>query len=180
MTFAGGRMGAILLTALLIPACGVGGGGGTLTPTTAPAVPSSVAAATGNRQVTVTWQSSSTGSTFTVKRSLTSGGPYFALPGSGSTATSFIDTGLTNGTSHFYVVCASNQFGASADSAEVKGTPGFKPIAIASGISQHSLAILPDRTVWSWGANHAGQLGNGTFPGQSGVPVQVVDLTEAT
>jgi alpha-tubulin suppressor-like RCC1 family protein len=48
-------------------------------------------------------------------------------------------------------------------------------VAIAAG-SAHSLALKSDGTVWSWGGNTNGQLGNGTNI-DSNIPVQVSDLT---
>jgi len=41
----------------------------------------------------------------------------------------------------------------------------------------HSLALKSDGTVWAWGGNSYGQLGNGTTGGISNVPVQVSGLT---
>jgi alpha-tubulin suppressor-like RCC1 family protein len=52
--------------------------------------------------------------------------------------------------------------------------------AIAAGV-QHSLALKNDGTVWAWGYNFYGQLGNGTFttidPSGVNTPVQVTGLT---
>ncbi|ROL62509.1 T9SS C-terminal target domain-containing protein [Bacteroidetes/Chlorobi group bacterium ChocPot_Mid] len=48
-------------------------------------------------------------------------------------------------------------------------------IAIAAGM-YHSLALKNDGTVWAWGYNNHGQLGNGTNT-DSNVPVQVTSLT---
>ena len=45
-------------------------------------------------------------------RSTTSGGPYAQVGAPGSTT--YTDTGLTNGTTYFYVVSASNTAGQSA------------------------------------------------------------------
>jgi hypothetical protein len=56
-----------------------------------------------------------------VKRSTTSGGPYAQI--SAPSATSYTDTGLTNGTKYFYVVSAYNSAGQSANSSEVSATP---------------------------------------------------------
>jgi alpha-tubulin suppressor-like RCC1 family protein len=47
--------------------------------------------------------------------------------------------------------------------------------AIAGG-GEHSLALLSDGTVWAWGYNAFGQLGNGTN-NNSNIPIQVENLT---
>ncbi|MBI4931376.1 MAG: T9SS type A sorting domain-containing protein [Bacteroidetes bacterium] len=49
-------------------------------------------------------------------------------------------------------------------------------IAVAGGY-WHSLALMNDGTVWAWGANFFGELGNGTTGGTSIFPVQVSGLT---
>ncbi len=172
----------LLLAALLVPACGVGGGG-TLSPTVAPGVPTALRALAGNKRVTILWSSPASGATFTVKRSLTSGGPYFpvSVATGFSTPTTYVDLGLANQTEYFYVVAASNQFGESANSVEVRGTPGFKARSIASGCAaSHSLAILQDRNLWSFGNNTFSKLGNGRISGQTAVPTPVVNLDEVT
>jgi hypothetical protein len=62
-----------------------------------------------------------TATSYNVKRATSEGGTYTTI---GSPAgTSFNDTGLTNGTTYYYVVSAVNGFGESADSAEVDATP---------------------------------------------------------
>jgi RHS repeat-associated protein len=57
-------------------------------------------------------------------------------------------------------------------------TTSPKVIAVADGAS-HSLALKSDGTVWSWGLNTNGQLGNNSTV-QSLVPVQVSGLTNVT
>ena len=48
-------------------------------------------------------------------------------------------------------------------------------IAIAAG-SKHTLALKQDGTVWAWGDNSSGQLGDGTTTHRTS-PVQVPGLT---
>jgi alpha-tubulin suppressor-like RCC1 family protein len=51
--------------------------------------------------------------------------------------------------------------------------------AVAAG-NEHSLALKSDGTVWGWGSNSNGQLGNGVTAGSQPSPVQVSGLTNVT
>jgi alpha-tubulin suppressor-like RCC1 family protein len=51
--------------------------------------------------------------------------------------------------------------------------------AISAG-DQHSLALRDDGTVWAWGLNEFGELGDGSSSLYSLTPVQVQNLTEVT
>jgi hypothetical protein len=149
--FAGKILG-ILTLVLLVPACGVGGGASTFSPTVAPGAPGQVKAVGGNGRVTLSWVALGSGESFTVLRSQTPGGPYFPISvASGFVApTRYVDRGLSNDTKYYYVVTASNAFGQSATSPEVTGAPGFKPLAIESGsASYHTLALFEDGSVWA-------------------------------
>ena len=66
--------------------------------------------------------------------------------------------------------------GYSTTPVQVKGLTGVTQIA-AGG--QFSLALRSDGTVWAWGRNDSGQLGNGTTT-NSAVPVQVTGLSRVT
>ncbi|WP_103560901.1 RCC1 domain-containing protein [Actinomadura rubteroloni] len=65
----------------------------------------------------------------------------------------------------------------STSGVQVSGLSGVvrAPGAVAAG-QNHSLAVRADGTVWAWGANGSGQLGNGSTANSS-VPVQVSGLT---
>lgn len=97
------------------------------TPTaTTPLVPTGVSAVPGNAQVSLSWTSVSGATSYNVKRSLTSGSGY-AIIASGITTANYSDTGLTNGTTYYYVVSAVNASGESPNSSQVSATPTMLP-----------------------------------------------------
>ena len=87
-----------------------------------PAAPTALTAFNGNNSVSLTWTASAVTSTYNVLRSLVSGGPYTAIA-TGLTTTSYTDTTVTNGTTYYYVVTATNAFGTSPNSNEAVGAP---------------------------------------------------------
>ncbi len=52
-------------------------------------------------------------------------------------------------------------------------------VAAIAGGTQFALALKNDGTVWAWGLNTSGQLGNGTSVGGSSLPLQVSGLASA-
>jgi YVTN family beta-propeller protein len=66
-------------------------------------------------------------------------------------------------------------FVASNTPVQASGLSGIVAIA-ADGIGFHSIALKSDGTVWAWGDNELGELGNGTFT-ESDTPVQVSGLS---
>ncbi len=95
-----------------------GGGGGP----TVPAVPTGLTATAGDGSVSLSWSASSGADSYIVQRAQTSGGPYTTIAAN-VTTTSYADSGLTNGTTYYYVIRASNSAGTSADSAQTSATP---------------------------------------------------------
>ncbi|HET9862117.1 MAG TPA: lytic polysaccharide monooxygenase [Steroidobacteraceae bacterium] len=108
-----------------------------LVPGAVPDAPTGLAATAGDAQASLSWSAVSGASGYNVKRSTTSGGPY-ANVATGVTATSFTNTGLSNGTQYFYVVTAVNASGESAISNQASATPsvggGSSGGATASGV----------------------------------------------
>jgi fibronectin type 3 domain-containing protein len=102
-------------------------------PTQPPAAPTGLIATGGNAQVSLSWAASSGATSYHLKRSTTTGGPYTQV--SAPTTTSFTDTGLTNGTTYFYVVSALNTVGESANSAQVSATPANTPVDVTITIN---------------------------------------------
>src|SRR6266540_3823450 len=87
-----------------------------------PPAPTNLTAAGQDSQVSLTWTASSGATSYNVLRSTTNGGPYNQIAG-GVTTTSYLDTGLTNGTTYYYVVRAVNGAGTSGNSNQASATP---------------------------------------------------------
>jgi hypothetical protein len=104
-----------------LQACGGGGGNGGGGGGNPPGTPTGLTATAGNAQVALTWNASSGATSYNVGRSATSGGPYTAV--SSPANTSYTDATVTNGTTYYYVVSASNSYGTSANSTQVSATP---------------------------------------------------------
>jgi fibronectin type 3 domain-containing protein/subtilisin family serine protease len=93
--------------------------------TTPPVAPTGLTAAAGDGEVSLDWADAAepdvTG--YTVYRSETSGGPYDSIA-TGLTSSDHVDSSAVNGTTHFYVVTATDSVGnESAASAEASATP---------------------------------------------------------
>jgi hypothetical protein len=91
-------------------------------PQNPPPAPTGLTATPGNAQATLNWNASTGASSYNVKRSTTNGGPYTTIA-TGVTSTSFTNTGLTNGTTYFFVVSAVNSAGESGNSNQASATP---------------------------------------------------------
>jgi fibronectin type 3 domain-containing protein len=100
--------------------------------TLAPAIPANLSAMASDGQVSLSWSAASGAATYNVKRSLTSGGPYTTIA-SGVTTASYIDTGLTDGTTYYYVVSAVNVASEGNNSTQASATPQPPPtVAVAA------------------------------------------------
>jgi len=128
-----------------------------MAPAGPPAAPGNLQATAGNAQVMLTWSASASATSYNVKRSTTSGGPYATL--SSPTVTNFTDTGLTNGTTYYYVVSALNSAGESGNSAQASAAPVNAPADV-------TVTIDPTKTKpispWIYGINF--------YSGVSGAP----------
>ena len=118
---------ALLVPCLLfLGACGGGGSSSgsaspSATTSTAPPVPTALLATAGDKQVSLAWTASAGATSYSVKGSSTSGGPYVlagSVPG-----TNFVDLNLTDGTTYYFVVTALTGTAESAACPEVAATP---------------------------------------------------------
>jgi len=90
--------------------------------TSAPSTPTGLAAIPGNGSVALSWNASSGATSYSIYRGTTSGGEG-TTPVATTTTNSYTNTGLTNGTTYYYKVSATNSAGTSAQSSEVSATP---------------------------------------------------------
>ncbi len=133
-------------------------------PATVPGVPTGISAIPGITSATVnfTAASSNGGSAIT-------GYTVTSSPG-GLTATSIsppiLIKGLVSGLSYKFTVHATNAIGNSAESVDSNAVTPLQTLTVMgpviTGGFGHSVALKPDGTLWAWGHNFYGQLGNGT------------------
>ena len=111
-------------------------------------------------RIDLAWASGSglTPASYNLKRSTTPGGPYTIL--TNLTATSYVDSGLTNGVTYYYVVSAVNTNGESFNSAEIgvmaQSVPnfGFEYPGVGSGAQ-----FNPAGALWTFSATNGGSAG---------------------
>lgn len=121
-----------------------------------PAVPAALAATAANQQISLSWTASSGATSYHVKRATVSGGPYSQVGAPSSNG--FLNIGLVNGTTYYYVVSALNATGESANSNPASATPSSAPDV--------TITIDPTKTKpiskWIYGLNF--------YTGVSGAP----------
>ena len=91
---------------------------------TAPAAPGGLAASTtSHTRIDIAWGSVPGAMCYTVKRSTTNGGPYATIAsGQGTIFLTYADTGLTPGTTYYYVLSATNIMGSGSNSFQASAT----------------------------------------------------------
>jgi fibronectin type 3 domain-containing protein/regulation of enolase protein 1 (concanavalin A-like superfamily) len=99
-----------------------------------PATVTGLTATAGDTQVSLGWTAVPGATGYAVKRSTASGGPYFTVAAN-VTSTTFTDTGLTNGITYHYVVCAKNVGGVGANSSQASAMPVPPPPATPTGLA---------------------------------------------
>ena len=105
----------------------------TATPScTPPAAPTNLRAVANNGAVKLTWDLVTGAVSYRVLRSTTSGSGY-ALVGTSGVA-SYTDTSVTNGTTYYYVVAASNGLCSSVNSPSVPAAPACTPPSVPTNL----------------------------------------------
>jgi hypothetical protein len=116
-----------------------------------PAVPGPPTATGGDTMIGVTWPAAANASSYVVKRAMSSDGPFTNI--ATTSATSYLNTGLMNGTTYHYAVSSVNALGESADSAVASATPAT--LTLASPWNQADVGAV--------GAAGTGGFANGSF-----------------
>ncbi len=153
--------------------------------------PTGVTATAGNGQVTISWNSVTGAASYNIYMAAQSGvtKSNYSTKTGGMTHTNvtspYVHTGLTNGTTYYFVATAVNSVMESTESSEVNALPKAAQ-KIATG-ANFTCAILTGGVVKCWGRNYYGQLGNGSNTGPdtcptdpcSKVPVSVPGINNA-
>jgi Glycoside hydrolase family 44 len=126
-------------------------------PPPVPVAPTALIATTGNQQIALTWNASSGATSYHVKRASTTGGPYTQV--SAPTSSNYTNTGLTNGTTYFYVVSALNASGESANSSQASATPAATAPDVTTTVDPTKTKPI---SPWIYGLNF--------YSGVSGAP----------
>jgi RHS repeat-associated protein len=144
-----------------------------------PNAPGNLAGVAGPGSVSLTWAAPTTSNATPVTQYvvyLTAGGHTGTALQTGTSATSLTIPNLSNQTLYTFRVAAQNGRGVGATTASVSTTPTapsscITALAIAAGAT-HSLEVTTDNTVWAWGDNASGAVGDGTNTTRF-APVQV-------
>ncbi len=110
---------------------------------TPPVSPDGLMGIGGDSQVTLSWNASARATAYILKRG-TASGQETTTVSSAISGTSFTDTGLTNGTTYYYVVAASNTIGSSGNSNETSAKPAqtFAQWIAAAFPGQNSAQVI--------------------------------------
>ncbi|MFS2021267.1 discoidin domain-containing protein, partial [Massilia sp. CT11-108] len=98
------------------------------------------------------WQQSSGATGYAVLRATSSGGPYTTIAAN-VTGGSYIDTSVTNGTTYYYTVTATNAAGTSANSPEDSVTPVHPLANVATGGTPNDSANNPGNAKYVFDQN---------------------------
>jgi beta-glucanase (GH16 family) len=137
-----------------------------------PPAPTDLMTGSGNAQVALKWTLPEDATTHTIKRSLSSGGPY-SVVASAVKGNRYTDTSVSNGTTYYYVVSASNSSGEGANSSEVSASPSatlsefIVDNADSSGVTITGTWATSTSTTGYYGTNYLHDGATGATGGKS-------------
>lgn len=143
----------LIFTCLMLLSCGGGGGGAVLN--TPPAAPENVVSVGGNTQASLSWGETGGATTYNIYWSTAAGVRRQTGTKIANVSSVYYHTGLTNGTTYYYVVTAVNQYGESGESREVSAmpslfTPPLPPSQVATLVGDRKVIIR-------WTSQEAGE-----------------------
>jgi len=140
-----------------------------------PAAPTSLSATAGSGQVALNWTAGQGAASYNIYRAATAGGEGATPIQTGVTATSYTDSGLTNGTTYYYKVTAVNPLGESGASNEAFATPGSASSSLVNGsfetpsVGSASYQYNPTGGSWAF-SGYSGIQSNGSAFGAANAP----------
>jgi fibronectin type 3 domain-containing protein/regulation of enolase protein 1 (concanavalin A-like superfamily) len=148
-----------------------------------PPSPGGLAATAGNNQVALSWGTSSGATSYNLKRSTVSGGPYITI--ASPSTTSYTDATAANGTTYYYVVSAVSAGGESANSGQVAATPRVPApptptgLAVTAGNNQAALTWNASSGATSYNVGRSTTSGGGYVTIASPATPNYTDTTAA-
>ena len=127
-------------------------------PEPVPAAPANPTATAGDARITLSWTASSRATTYSVKRAPVSSGPFEVLATTGVTTTTYINTGLVNGTTYYYVVSATGASGEGPDSLVVSATP-VAPLVLTAPSNLTAKAPSSTQISLTWAETSSNEAG---------------------
>jgi fibronectin type 3 domain-containing protein len=109
----------------------------------APAAPTGVVATAGAGQVTISWTAVAAATSYNIYWSTTSGVTTKNGSKISDVTSPYTQTGLTGGTTYYYVVTAVENGSESAASSQVSATPTASTISISVSCTPSSVAMVP-------------------------------------
>lgn len=132
-----------------------------------PVPPMPFSATGGNGLVTVRWPAGPEGTTYALQRSLSAAGPFETLAADLTTA-SYLDSGLRNGTTYYYIINGSNVSGTGVFSNPISAVPTGPESLVHLKLDESSGSVAADATGNGWEGTlvngpawSAGRLNNG-------------------
>lgn len=121
-----------------------------------PPTPDDLTAKAGNGKVSLSWTATGSNSVYNIKRGTASRGP-FSIIAHGIASTTFLDSGLANGTSYYYVVTALVDGIEGAHSSQAWATPALSPTGLVATAGDGSVALTWQPVIGATGYNvHVG------------------------
>ena len=147
--------------------------------------PTNLIASAGNVQAQLTWAAAPAATSYNLKRSLFSGGPFVTLTNVAMTA--FTDTNVVNNRTYYYVVSAMNTIGESADSLPTSANTlplvaWFKADAITGLANGTAVSVWSDSTANDYNAMQTSSANQPTYVTGviNGLPVVRFNSTNST